>query len=160
MSKFQEVGRRVFIILIVVIQGSSCLLVSDVTVEGGQGSFSGRRCDRASDFRGGVYAIRISWRVDEVLVCWWTLSRRGQEAERGVPYQDDKKICLGLVNVNDILADSMDCCRRRVEGLHGGIARCMVWCYRDCAIYGWGLPTQGCEFLEIERGSLGAGSVA
>ncbi|PKI55780.1 hypothetical protein CRG98_023825 [Punica granatum] len=44
----------------------------------------------------------------------------------------------------------MDCCRRRVEGLHGGIARCMVWCYRDRAIYGWGLPTQGCEFLEIE----------
>ncbi|OWM72783.1 hypothetical protein CDL15_Pgr024835 [Punica granatum] len=55
--------------------------------------------------------------------------------------------------------DSMDCCRSRVEGLHGGIARCMVRCYRDRAIYGWGLPTQGCEFLEIERGSLGAGSV-
>ncbi|PKI73732.1 hypothetical protein CRG98_005874 [Punica granatum] len=57
-------------------------------------------------------------------------------------------------------ADSMDCCRRRVEGLHGGIARCMVRCYRDRALYGWGLPTQGCEFLEIERGSLGAGLVA
>ncbi|PKI58139.1 hypothetical protein CRG98_021469 [Punica granatum] len=54
----------------------------------------------------------------------------------------------------------MDCCRRRVEGLYGGIARCMVRCYSDRAIYGWGLPTQGCEFLEIERGSLGAGSKA
>ncbi|PKI49211.1 hypothetical protein CRG98_030400 [Punica granatum] len=43
---------------------------------------------------GKVYAIRISWRVGEVLVCWWTLSRRGQETERGVPYQDNKKICL------------------------------------------------------------------
>ncbi|PKI70461.1 hypothetical protein CRG98_009131 [Punica granatum] len=52
-----------------------------------------------------VYAIRISWWVGEVLVCWWTLSRRGQEAKRGVPYQDDKKICLGLVNVNDILVE-------------------------------------------------------
>ncbi|PKI59767.1 hypothetical protein CRG98_019841 [Punica granatum] len=57
-------------------------------------------------------------------------------------------------------ADTVDCCRRRVEGLHGGIARCMVLCYKDRAIYGWGLPTQGREFLEIERGSLGAGSVA
>ncbi|PKI59192.1 hypothetical protein CRG98_020407 [Punica granatum] len=52
----------------------------------------------------------------------------------------------------------MDCCRSRVEGLHGGIARCIVRCYRDRVIYGWGLLTQGCEFLEIERGSLGAGS--
>ncbi|OWM70999.1 hypothetical protein CDL15_Pgr027353 [Punica granatum] len=143
-----------------------------------------------------VYAICISWRVGEVLVFWWTLPRREQEAERGVPYQDDRKIRLGLVNMNDVLffencmmhvceeskcprlnrnymyialemedssgtqADSMDCCRRRVEGLHGGIARCMVRCYKDRAVYGWGLPTQGCEFLEIERGSLGAGSVA
>ncbi|PKI59988.1 hypothetical protein CRG98_019620 [Punica granatum] len=57
-------------------------------------------------------------------------------------------------------ANSVDCCRRRVEGLHGGIARCMVRCYKDRATYGWGLPTQGCEFLEIERGTLGAGSVA
>ncbi|OWM78288.1 hypothetical protein CDL15_Pgr028281 [Punica granatum] len=31
------------------------------------------------------------------------LSRHGQEAERGVPYQDDRKIRLGLVNMNDIL---------------------------------------------------------
>ncbi|PKI68251.1 hypothetical protein CRG98_011331 [Punica granatum] len=57
-------------------------------------------------------------------------------------------------------ADSMDCCWCRVEGLHGDITRCMVRCYRDRAIYGWRLPTQGCEFLEIERGSFGAGSVA
>ncbi|PKI65908.1 hypothetical protein CRG98_013696 [Punica granatum] len=69
-SKFQDAGREVFIVLIVVVE---------------------------------VYAIRISWGVGEVLVCWWNLSRRGQEAERGVPYQDDKKICLGFVNVNDIL---------------------------------------------------------
>ena len=34
---------------------------------------------------------------------WWTLPRRGQEAERGVPYQDDRKIRLGLVNMNDVL---------------------------------------------------------
>ncbi|PKI74755.1 hypothetical protein CRG98_004864 [Punica granatum] len=57
---------------------------------------------------------------------------------------------------NGAQADSMDYCRSRVEGLHGGIARCMVRRYRDRAIYGWGLPTQGCEFLEIERRSLGA----
>ena len=36
-------------------------------------------------------------------MCWWTLSRRGQEAEQGVPYQDDRKIRLGLANMNDIL---------------------------------------------------------
>ncbi|PKI74527.1 hypothetical protein CRG98_005069 [Punica granatum] len=101
-----------------------------------------------------------------------TLSRCGQEAEQGVPYQNDMKIRLGLVNVNNILvfenymmhknteigaqADSMDCCRSLVEGLHGSITRCMVRCYRDRAIYGWGLPTQGCEFLKIERRSLAA----
>ncbi|PKI56394.1 hypothetical protein CRG98_023197 [Punica granatum] len=31
------------------------------------------------------------------------MSRCRQEAEQGVPYQDDRKICVGLVNVNDIL---------------------------------------------------------
>ncbi|PKI48579.1 hypothetical protein CRG98_030998 [Punica granatum] len=62
---------------------------------------------------------------------------------------------LILWRVGEVLADSMDCSQSRVEGLHGGIAQCMVWCYRDRPIYGWGLPTQGCEFLEIERRSLG-----
>ncbi|PKI69347.1 hypothetical protein CRG98_010253 [Punica granatum] len=103
-SKFQGAGWEVFIVLIVVVQGSSCLLGSELawlasckhTERHAQGVSRMRAWAR-------VYAIRISCWVGEVLVCWWTLSRRGQEAERGVPYQDDKKICFGLVNVNDIL---------------------------------------------------------
>ncbi|PKI61893.1 hypothetical protein CRG98_017722 [Punica granatum] len=45
-------------------------------------------------------------------------------------------------------------------GLRKVNAHGLVQITRDRAIYGWGLPTQGCEFPEIERGSLGAGSVA
>ncbi|PKI70839.1 hypothetical protein CRG98_008730 [Punica granatum] len=69
-----------------------------------------------------------------------------QEIECSIPYQDEKKIDLRLINANDILilkiymlhvcenkkiqigtqADSIDYCRSRVGGWHGGIARCMV----------------------------------
>ncbi|PKI33241.1 hypothetical protein CRG98_046363 [Punica granatum] len=44
-----------------------------------------------------------------------------------------------------------------VKGCPGRRVACILW---NRVIYGWGLPTQGCEFLEIERGSLVAGSVA
>ncbi|PKI70468.1 hypothetical protein CRG98_009138 [Punica granatum] len=94
--------------------------------------------------------VLLGWLALELLIVspW----RKGENHERST--------CKGGHNFVYRVADSMDCCRSRVEGLHGGITRCMVRCYRDCAIYEWGLSTQGCEFLEIERGSLGVGSVA
>ncbi|PKI36169.1 hypothetical protein CRG98_043440, partial [Punica granatum] len=42
----------------------------------------------------------------------------------------------------------MDCCRRRVEGLHGGIARCMVRRYKDRAIYDGGSRLKGVNSLK------------
>ncbi|PKI68275.1 hypothetical protein CRG98_011355 [Punica granatum] len=81
-----------------------------------------RKVDRSSGHGSPCHGGRM--KVVVGLPAKETLSRRGQEAEQGVPYQDDRKIRRGLVNMNDILIFEncmMHVCEERtVLSMHGG----------------------------------------
>ncbi|PKI50068.1 hypothetical protein CRG98_029537 [Punica granatum] len=134
-SKFQGAGWEAFIVLIVL------LIVSPWR--------KGEDHER-STYKGGhnfVYRELVAGLGELPPSCGWPASYSSLsnlsviepsvgEVHHAVPEYTPSAFRGGSVRKDSsgTQANSMDCCRRRVEGLHGGIARCMVRCYRDRVI--------------------------